>query len=397
MWLHSGPAPCFSYENDPSGSAPASPRGGPAADRRCPPLTINQYLIRSICAPLVAILSVLVALFASYSGAGFLSDAINGLLPADTIAELIALKVLISLEVLIPISLYISVLLSFSRLYVDSEFTAMHALGVTPAKVMLAVLTVSGYLAVVVAGVSLLARPWAYRQLHALSKRAETMIDVDTMTAGTFYIGQQGKRVIFLTQRDGPGAPAQDVFVQVRYSDHTEIIFARHAYPLGQTTSGGGKEVVLDDTHIYEIGDDKGPPDQVLSAQSFVVNPSPAGKPAPDESAVAASTLHLAASDTPADIAEFQWRLSTPLSTLLLGMLGVPLSRVRPRQGKYSKFGMGVLIYSGYYLLCTSARTWVQHGVVAGFPGIWWAPVLLSLVLVAAIYAPRLEFRFGRG
>lgn len=261
---------------------------------------------------------------------------------------------------------------------------------------MLTVLTLSGSLAIVVAGLSLLVRPWAYHQLHVLSKRAETMIDVDAMAAGTFYTGQQGKRTIFLTRRDGPRAPAEDVFVQVRYSGHTEIISARHAYPLAQTTPDGGKEVDLDDTHVYEIGDDKGTSDQVLSAQSFVVNPSSAGNATPDESAVAARSLHLATSDTAADVAELQWRLSTPLSTLLLGMLGVPLSRVKPRQSKYSKFGMGVLIYSGYYLLCTSARTWVQRGVVAKFPGIWWAPALLSLVLLAAIYAPRLDFRFGR-
>ena len=39
-------------------------------------------------------------------------------------------------------------------------------------------------------------------------------------------------------------------------------------------------------------------------------------------------------SDNPEDIAELQWRLSTPLSTLLLALLGVLLSRTTPRQGK---------------------------------------------------------------
>jgi lipopolysaccharide export system permease protein len=106
-------------------------------------LIINWYLIREISKPLAAILGIFVTLFASYSADGFLSDAVNGLLPTDTIAELIGLKVLISLEVLIPISLYISVVLSFGKLYRDSEFTAMFALRVTPARVMGAVLALS--------------------------------------------------------------------------------------------------------------------------------------------------------------------------------------------------------------------------------------------------------------
>ena len=121
-------------------------------------LIIYRYLIREISKPLTIILGILMALFAGHSAAGFLSDAVNGLLPIDTVAEMIGLKVLISLEVLIPVSLYISVLLSFGKLYGDSEFTAMFALRVTPARVMGAVLTLSGCLALFVAGLSLVTR-----------------------------------------------------------------------------------------------------------------------------------------------------------------------------------------------------------------------------------------------
>ena len=113
---------------------------------------------------------------------------------------------------------------------------------------------------------------------------------------------------------------------------------------------------------------------------------------------IEASTLRslvLVVSHAPEDVAELQWRLSTPVSMLLLGLLGVPLSRAKPRQSKYAKMGTAILIYSGYYLLCTSARTWVQHGTMPSLPGIWWAPALLFLVLVAVASwpLPRLTFK----
>ena len=182
-------------------------------------MIISRYLIREISKPFGVILGILLALFASYSASGFLSEAVNGLLPVDTVVEMIGLKALISLEVLIPVSLYISVVLSFSKLYGDSEFTAMFALRVTPARVASAVLALSGSLALAVAGLSLVVRPWAYERLHELSQRAEVTLDATTMEAGTFYVGQHGTRVIFLSHRDGPGAPAQDVFVQIRRPD----------------------------------------------------------------------------------------------------------------------------------------------------------------------------------
>ena len=140
---------------------------------------------------MAVMLAVLVTLFASYSAGNLLNDAVNGLMPADTIAALVALKALISLEVLIPVSLYISVVLAFGKLYSDSEFTAMFALGMTPTRVMRIVVTLAGSLALVVAVLSITIRPWAYQLSHELTKRAETLLDVDYMEAGTFYLGDK--------------------------------------------------------------------------------------------------------------------------------------------------------------------------------------------------------------
>ena len=55
----------------------------------------------------------------------------------------------------------------------------------------------------------------------------------------------------------------------------------------------------------------------------------------------AAPNSRLATSSNPKEIAEFQWRLSTGLSPLLLALLGIPLSRATPRQGKYAKIFVG--------------------------------------------------------
>jgi lipopolysaccharide export system permease protein len=88
------------------------------------------------------------------------------------------------------------------------------------------------------------------------------------------------------------------------------------------------------------------------------------------------------------------------VTTLLLGMLGVPLSRANPRQHRNTKVGIAILIYAGYYLLYESARTWVQIGVLPPFPGLWIAPASLVLVLIVALLEPPLGLRWrgqGRG
>ncbi len=348
---------------------------------------ISRYLMREISRPFLFILGALVALFASYCAASILASAVNSLLPTDTIAEIVALKVLIALDVLIPISLFASVVLGFGRLYGDSEITAMAALSISPATMVGAVLTVSGYLAISVAAVSLLARPWAYQRLHNLSQASAAILNVDAMQAGTFYIGQNGDRVIYLGRRDGPGVPAGNVFIRLQYANHTEIIHAAHAEPMPSST-GGNPKVLLKDAHVYELGYAQPQSDRIVNAQTLMVDPDSRAGASGRYATPATSSARLAISHRAADVAEYQWRLSTPVSTLLLGLFGLPLSRVQPRQSRYARFGTAILVYSIYYLVCMSARSWVQQGVVPGFPGLWWAPALLALALLAAWYRP---------
>ncbi|MGA9574813.1 MAG: LptF/LptG family permease, partial [Lysobacterales bacterium] len=62
----------------------------------------------------------------------------------------------------------------------------------------------------------------------------------------------------------------------------------------------------------------------------------------------------------------------------------IPLSRSRPRQGRYAKMLLALGIYAVYFNLLDVSRSWVEQGSI---PYIWWVPGLLSL-LVAGLYAP---------
>jgi len=356
-------------------------------------MIIGRYLLREILGPFAVVLIVLCVLFMSYGAAGFLSDAVNGLLPTSMIVQVIGLRTLIALEMLIPISLYLSVVMALGRLYVDSEMTALFALGWTSARVMGIVFCVSLCTAVIVAGLSLVARPWAYARSHELASVAEASLNSNNMQPGTFYVTGKGERTIYIERREGPAAPAGGVFVQLRLREGgTRVIYA---LSIGQLPPvDGSPRFHLSGAHVYDIDVDGSAGEVVLNADDLNLNLVSPSVRAPDYSAVAASTTHLRSSESAPDIAEFQWRQSTGVTTLLLGMLGVPLSRAHPRQHRNTKVGIAILIYAGYYLLYESARTWVQIGVLAPFPGLWIAPVSLALVLIFTLLQPQLALRW---
>ena len=83
------------------------------------------------------------------------------------------------------------------------------------------------------------------------------------------------------------------------------------------------------------------------------------------------------------DLAELQWRLTTPLATVFLALLGIPLSRAVPRQGRY-------------YNVKIVAMVWVERGKVGPLPGLLWVDVLLALVVVLLLWRPWPQGRWGR-
>ncbi len=350
-------------------------------------LIVTAYIIREILRPFAVILGILALLFSGYSLAQILSDAVSGLLPVGSIFALTFLKLLISMDVILPVSLFMAVVTGFGRLQMDGEVTAMQALGMGPREFLAPVMGVALALALLVVGLSVFARPKAYLATHDISHRAAAMMNVNAMEAGTFYASSDGDRVIFLGSRAGPHAPALRVFVAQRERDHIEVIYADNATPAA-TGTDGRRVVHLFGAHVYQFYPDAPAKDQVLDAAQINVSPDGEITTNYKYSSVAAGMEHLLSSSSPPDVAERQWRLSTGVSTMLLALLGALLSRGQPRQGRYTRFGPAILAYSAYFFACSTARSWVQHGLIGGFPGLWWAPAMLALAIAIIWYVP---------
>ena len=80
--------------------------------------------------------------------------------------------------------------------------------------------------------------------------------------------------------------------------------------------------------------------------------------------------------------AELQWRIAMPLSAVLLAVLSVLLSKADPRQGRFAKLFIAILIYVLYNNLIGIAKNWVEQGQVPVSVGIWWVHLLLVLFIL---------------
>ncbi len=349
-------------------------------------MILERYLIREILRPMLLGVGLLVLVFAGYTTAVKLAQAADGLLQPAMVTRLIALNTLIALEVLLPTALYLSIIASLGRLYRDSEIAALTAAGFSELKVLKAVLQLALAVAAVVAVISLFGRPWAYLQTYRLEAEAAAKFDVKRLEPGQFFELQDNRYVLYAAGVDREQSRLTDVFMQSDQSGKSEVIYARTAF-LPEAAPGEPRTLTFLDGYAYLL-DQKGSEDRVLKFHRLALDLGEDARAAARKRK-AESTAQLAASRRPKDIAEFQWRTSTPLATLLLAMLAVPLSRSAPRESRHSGFIVAILVYILFFNLSGIARNWVEQGRVGALPGLWWVYALAFLLWAALMFAPR--------
>ena len=343
-------------------------------------MLINRYLSREILTPLVTICTILVVIFAGYSATRFLPDAANGLLTGGTVLALVSLKVLIALEVLVPVTLFFTVITVLARMHADSEIIAMRACGLGTGTLVRSVLLISFLIALLVAGLSLFVRPWAYEKSYWLKADAEANFDFSRLRPGRFHEIGEKKYVVFLEAIDDSQMRAEGIFIQQYDGTVRKITHASEGWQEIDPVTAE-KSIVLRNGYHYQITEGKGN----IILLRFQDNRLPLVTKQIESIGYrrkAASTQSLAASSAAADRAELQWRYSTGFSTMLLGLLGIPLGVAATRQGKYAKVFVAVIIFAIYYNLLAVAKTWMEQGRVGSLPGVWWPLALLAILLV---------------
>ncbi len=348
-------------------------------------MILERYIVREITAPLVAICTVLIIIFGGYSTIRLLNDAVNGLLSGETIAALVSLKMLIALEVLIPVTLYLSVVLALSRLYADGEIIAMESSGMSQRLIITSVFFLALLLSLSVTWLSLYARPWAYEKIYALDNIGRNEFDINKVEAGRFY--DFGDNLVFFAEKFDPGRRnAHNVWIWKFESEKREVTTSKNAYQVNGPVQGQ-KTLVFEDGYHYVLNLKTGA-DRLARFQKTVYKLDSARIPPAKYRRKAASTAHLSRSVDPVDIAELQWRFSTGLSTILMSLLAIPLSRVAPRRSKYGKVVVAIILFFVFYNLSLIAKTLVEKQMVDAFPGIWWVSVLHALLVLAILPVP---------
>lgn len=348
---------------------------------------ISRYVLRETLQTWLVVTVVLMLILVTNQFATVVGDAAASKLPRDAIFELIGLTSIQYLTILVPVGLFLAIMLSLARLYHDSEMAALMACGFGPAQLYRPLLVIGVVLAAAVGVLSLVVAPGAVREVSAMAAAAKREASLGLLEAGRFVTFGDTGAVLYASEVTDDGH-LHDVFVQRRVQDSVEIILAEEAW---QAEAEQSDVRVLTFARGYRY---EGVPGEArFRIVEFGEHGIPFTLPAArgrDAEPEAKSSLELLGSNDPEDLAELHWRISVPLTLLVLVVMAVPLAKTEPRKGRFSGLASAVLVYVIYANLLAAGRGWLERGEAPRLLGLWWVH---ALFLLAAVFM--LAWQYG--
>jgi lipopolysaccharide export system permease protein len=346
---------------------------------------LSRYLLREVVMTSVVVTAVLLVVLLANQLAAVLERAAVNQFPQNVVLQLIWLGALQNLNILIPVGLLLGVVLSFGRLYHDSEMAAALACGVGPGTIYRPIALLAILVSAVLAWLTLSLSPDATAQTLSLRSAAARAGRFAAITPGKFRTF--GGSAVLYAEDVNPDGTLSNVFVERNRGSRVEVALAQRARH-SVTADGMTHTITLYDGERFE-GVPGTPQFRIMRFAEHVV---PIQVPTPSDvirNIEAQPTSDLIGSMDREKRAELHWRIALPTMSLVLTLLAVPLSRLRPRQGRYSRIWLAILVYFVYSNLISAGKTWLARGQTPEILGLWWTHVAVALLAFVIIAGPR--------
>lgn len=331
---------------------------------------LDRYIFREIASSWLGVTVVLLLILLTNQFARVLGDVAKGKLPKNAAFDVIGLSAVQYLTILVPIGLFLATMLALGRLYRDSEMPAMMACRVGPSGIYRPLTWLMLPLTLLVAWLSIAGGPWALITVDRIGAEARREADLASIEPGQFTMFGPDRAVVYGSSVT-PTGRMEKVFMQRRVDGGGVEVVISELGEMVESDDPNIRLLVLHNGRRYEGV----PGTSVFRVIEFAEHGVPYRLPSlesPEQKPRVMSFLNLLRSDDPEHIAEWQWRLSVPLATVILAILAVPLSRSQPRAGRYGRLAVGLLVFIIYLNMMSAAKAWVEQSTISPLLGIWW-------------------------
>ena len=357
-------------------------------------MKLLRYLNREVLTHMVAVSSILLIIIISGRFVKYLAEAATGDLATDILLPVMLYRLPGFLELIIPLGLFIGILMSYGRLYVESEMVIFSACGISPLRLTAYTLVPATVVMLIVAGLSLYITPLGAARSQALLHDPSSSQGLNAVTAGRFQSQRRSETVSYAESVDAKTNVMHSVFLSQRDEDAdgnpTMIITFAAEGEIIVNRESGARYLELRNGYRYQ-----GVPGQldyqVVGFERFgELIPQPKDSVREVYPVDGRPTMALIESEALEDIAALQWRLSLPLTVPIVAVIALTLSRTDHRRGRYVKMAPAFLIYIAYLMLLTKIRAQIESGELPLLPGLWGVHLIFLSLALVLLFGPDL-------
>lgn len=359
-------------------------------------MILRRYLTSQVATTTALVLGFLVVMLLGGRLIRYFGMAAEGGLDVGVLFSLIGYNLPYFLELILPLSFFIGLMLTFGRMYSDHEMAIINGSGIGRGKLARLLIPLVLILIIIEGWITLVAKPWGMErasnifQEQSVDKLFEMIRPKSFISSGDYhlYVGKLGVEQELLEDVILVQMPKSKSGEMTPAKQGDTLIFAKSASQV--PSDDGAITLDLHQGRRYEVSTDSRRYSQIgferyritLSAQAKDEN-----APMRIEGVSTPQLLELLAGvghrpNLNEVKAELGYRLSLPWLMLLAIMLAVPLSQVRPRQGRWLKLIPAIFLFVANVLILISLKESITKGKISALS----YPLAVVVLLIFALY-----------
>lgn len=347
-------------------------------------MIIFRYLTKEVLSSVIAISFVLLFIFISNQIIHFFNISAAGHLSGRLIGYALLFELPNLLSALLPLSLFLGIIITYGKLYENSEMIVIKSSGISQRKIANHTLKISFFMGILVGALSIYIGPYFNNYANLLVKRG-SLSPLELLSEGRFQSMEDGRFIFYAGSISKNHDHLKDIFIfqNVEGENKIRIIAAKKADQITIDNQNKQKFLSFQNGGRYDI-DNREKKVQKMQFSQYLMNISLASN---NGNYVPEKPLDIFKKPfSSKKLADLEWKLSMPVMTIVLAIMAVPLSRVNRRSRyRFAKLIPALLLYMIYGNFMFLFKDWIIDEKIPLYFGIWW--LHLGMLLIGFILA----------
>ena len=348
---------------------------------------ISRYILKNLLVFYISILFIVGLILFGNQFVLTVQESFEHGIPIQELMPIVGFNMIRDLPAIISLSFFLSIIISISQFYKSSEAVVMNSIGIGDKSFIRLIQPLVLLLFIFVFFLTIYAVPWAKEQKSFAEDETVNASEFSFITEGKFESFKNGEIVFYASESTIADTAneqnMEEIFIYVSKEEKPIVVLASQAT---KYTDSNSKSIYLrlkngvryeglpgsDNVNIlnfdrYDLEIVSGEVQESLSNFSEIEE-----KP----------SIQLLIEGGVLANAEMQWRLSQPISILILSIIGVLLGKTSPRSGKGVNLLIGLIIFMLYNNGLMVAKNSIERELLNPLIGLWSIHLFLILFII---------------